>query len=120
MTTVIPVFRVFDYDKTIEFYVNWLGFTINWEYKPEESPFYLQVSFRGAAIDLSEHHGECSPGARVSIQGVEGLETWHQLLQSKKYKYMNPGLERVPWKKDTLSVTVVDPFLNRIIFNEDL
>ena len=120
MAIVIPVFRVFDYPKTIEFYVNWLGFTINWEYKPEGSPFYLQASLRGATIDLSEHHGECSPGARATIAGFEGLEGYLELLRSKNYKYMNPGLERVPWKENTLSVTVIDPFYNRIIFNEDL
>jgi len=120
MAIVIPVFRVFNYPKTIEFYVDWLGFTLNWQYKPEGSPFYLQASFRGATIDLSEHHGECSPGGKISIQGMEDLEAWHRLLLDKNYPYMKPGLERVPWKENTLSVTVIDPFFNRIIFNEDL
>ena len=119
-TTIIPVFRVFDYAKTIEFYVDWLGFTIDWEYRPEGLPFYMQVSLRGAAIELSEHHGECSPGARVSFRDFEGLADWHQLLNDKGYKYMHPGLERVEWKPDTLEMTVIDPFSNRIIFNEDL
>lgn len=116
--TVIPVFRVFDYAKTIEFYVNWLGFDINWEYRPEGSPFYMQVSIRGVAIDLSEHHGECSPGGRISFSGFENLEAYHRLLQGKGYKFMNPGLRRVEWQPDTLEMTVIDPFYNRIIFNE--
>ena len=34
---VIPVLRVFDYSKAIEFSVDWLGCTINWEYQPENS-----------------------------------------------------------------------------------
>jgi Glyoxalase superfamily protein len=30
-TQVIPVLRIFDYKKTIEFYIEWLGFVIDWE-----------------------------------------------------------------------------------------
>jgi hypothetical protein len=34
------------------------------------------------------------------------------------YRYMRPGLERTPY--GLLSVEVIDPFVNRIRFNEDL
>jgi O-methyltransferase involved in polyketide biosynthesis len=115
---LIPVFRVFDYNKTIEFYVNWLGCTIEWEYRPENSPFYLRMSLRGLPFDLSEHHGECSPGARFSIADFEGLRKYHEELLFKNYTYNRPGLERVEWAKDTLEMTVIDPFSNRITFNE--
>ncbi len=33
---VIPVLRIFDYKNAIEFYVDWLGLTINWEHYFEE------------------------------------------------------------------------------------
>lgn len=115
---LIPVFRVFDYNKTIEFYVNWLGCTIEWEYRPENSPFYLRMSLRGLPFDLSEHHGECSPGARFSIADFDGLKKYHEELLFKNYPYNRPGLERVEWAPDTLEMTVTDPFSNRIIFNE--
>ncbi|GAB3906227.1 glyoxalase superfamily protein [Mucilaginibacter boryungensis] len=118
MTKAIPVFRVFDYKKTIEFYVDWLGFTINWEHKPEGSPFYMQVSIRGVAIDLSEHHGECSPGAKVILNDFEGLTAYHKLISEKDFKYMNPGLERTEWDIETITTTVIDPFMNQIIFTE--
>lgn len=29
---VIPILRIFDYKKAIEFYIDWLGFKINWEH----------------------------------------------------------------------------------------
>lgn len=115
---IIPVFRVFDYNKTIEFYVNWLGCTITWEHRPENSPFYLRMSLRGLPFDLSEHHGECSPGARFSIADFEGLQEYHEELLSKNYPYNRPGLEKVEWAPDTLEMTVTDPFSNRIFFNE--
>ncbi len=30
---IIPVLCIFDYNKTLEFYVNWLGFSIDWEHR---------------------------------------------------------------------------------------
>ena len=120
MTRIIPVMRVFDYAKTIEFYMDWLGFTKEWEYYPENCPFYMRVSIRGIALDLSEHHGECSPGARVSIDDFEGLEAYHRGLIAKQYRYMRPGLETQDWDPNIRTMTVIDPFYNRIIFNEPI
>jgi len=118
MPKAIPVFRVFDYAKTIEFYVNWLGCTIQFEHRPENTPFYLRMSLQDVVFDLSEHHGECAPGGRFTIEGFKGLEAYHRQLIDKKYTYNRPGLERVEWDPATLEVTVIDPFYNRIIFNE--
>jgi hypothetical protein len=118
MTKAIPVFRVFDYKKTVEFYIDWLGFTIDWEYRPAGSPFFIQVSIRGIAIRLSEHHGDCSPGAKLFISDYEGLAAYHQLISQKDFKYMNPGLERPEWDEETITTTVIDPFSNQIIFTE--
>jgi len=120
MSQIIPVMRVFDYSKTIEFYVSWLGFNVEWEHKPEESPFYMRISLGDISIDLSEHHGECSPGAKISIAAFEGLEAYHKLLKAKAYKFMNPGLGKIKWNHDMLEMTVIDPFYNQIIFNETL
>lgn len=29
----IPILRIFDYQKAIEFYIDWLGFEIVWEHR---------------------------------------------------------------------------------------
>lgn len=29
----MPIFRIFDYNKAVELYVDWLGFKIDWEHK---------------------------------------------------------------------------------------
>lgn len=118
MAQIIPVFRAFDGQKTIEFYVDWLGFKIEWEHHPENSPFYMQLSMHGVRLDISAHHGECSPGGRISIVDFPDLKVYHKELLAKNYPYMKPGLERVEWSPDTLEMTVIDPFYNRIIFNE--
>jgi catechol 2,3-dioxygenase-like lactoylglutathione lyase family enzyme len=44
-TKVVSIFRIFDYKKAIEFYVNWLGFKVDWEHKFDDtSPIYIQAS----------------------------------------------------------------------------
>ena len=34
---VIPILRIFDYQKTLEFYIGWMGFEIVWEHHFEEN-----------------------------------------------------------------------------------
>lgn len=67
----------------MEFYVDWLGFTIDWEHKYENDlPVYMQVSKEGIVLHLTEHHGDCSPGARVHIE-YKGLKEFHKELLDK-------------------------------------
>ncbi|GEM_PF-5049229 len=44
MATITPIFRIFDYNKAVEFYIEWLGFKIDWEDKPDNAPIYMQIS----------------------------------------------------------------------------
>ena len=83
----IPVLRMFDYQKTIEFYVDWLGFEIVWEHRFEENaPVYMEVKKDNLTLHLSEHHGDGTPGNKVFVW-CKGLEEYHQQLIDKKYKY---------------------------------
>lgn len=116
MATTKPIFRIFDYDKAIDFYVRWLGFTIDWEDRPQNAPVYLQVSRGDIILHLSEHHGDCSPGSKVYIDNFEGLKEYHKELLGKDYKFNRPGLEKGFGKGGCMEV--IDPFGNRISFNE--
>ncbi|MDN5284044.1 MAG: hypothetical protein JWR38_318 [Mucilaginibacter sp.] len=120
MSVVKPILRSFDYDKAVEFYVNWLGFKIDWEDKPDNTPLFMQVSLRDVVFYISEHHGDTSPGAHIHIDGFKDLRTYHQELIDKQYKYNRPGLEVPEWNPKAISVTVYDPFGNRITFGEEL
>lgn len=114
----IPVLRIFDYAKAIEFYVDWLGFKIEWEHHfDENSPVYMEVSKGNLTLHLSEHHGDSTPGAHVFVW-CNGVEAYHKELIDKKYKYNRPGLEKTFY--DALAFTVNDPFGNKISFNEKL
>jgi uncharacterized glyoxalase superfamily protein PhnB len=115
---VIPILRIFDVEKAREFYVGFLGFGVDWEHRFEESaPLYMQVSRGGLVLHLSEHHGDCCPGAAVFVR-MTGLDDLHREITAKGYRFMRPGIQRTPWNARMMEV--IDPFNNRIRFNEYL
>lgn len=112
--TIIPILRVFDEAKAREFYVDFLGFVVDWDHRFEPGlPLYCQISQGACVIHLSEHHGDCSPGAALRIE-TTALETYQQQLLAKQYKYARPGIEAMPWGRREMSIA--DPFGNRLIF----
>ncbi len=112
----IPILRIFDVAKAREFYVDYLGMSVDWEHQFEGvSPVYMQVSRAGLTLHLSEHHGDCCPGSTVFVW-MTGIEEFHQQLMTKNYGYLRPGLETTFYKAKCVEVT--DPFGNRIRFNE--
>jgi catechol 2,3-dioxygenase-like lactoylglutathione lyase family enzyme len=115
-TRTVPTFRIFDVAKAKEFYVGWLGFKVDWEHQFEpNTPWYMQVSRGGLQLHLSEHHGDSTPGSVVFVE-MKGIEEFHRELMAKNYKYNRPGLDQTPW--NSRCVNVIDPFGNRIRFNE--
>jgi catechol 2,3-dioxygenase-like lactoylglutathione lyase family enzyme len=114
----IPILRIFDAAKAREFYLDYLGFRLDWEHRFEpDMPLYLQISKGECALHLTEHHGDCSPGATVFLR-VTALEQFHNELSKKNYRYQRPGIELAPWNAKLMQLT--DPFGNRLRFNEDL
>ena len=119
MSKIIPILRTYDYDKTIEFYVKWLGFTLDWEHVFEPAiPRYMQITLRDLVIHLSEHYGDGSPGHHIMVEDFTGLRAYHEQLIAAKYKYNRPGLEVPFWDENCITVTVIDPVGNRITFVE--
>lgn len=112
-----PLLRIFDEAKAREFYLGFLGFTLDWEHRFEDGlPLYMQVSKGDCVLHLSEHHGDCSPGAAVRIE-TEGIDAFQQQLLATDYKYARPGVEATPWGSRDMRIT--DPFGNRLIFTDN-
>ena len=81
--TTTPILRIFDEAKAREFYVDFLGFDIDWEHRFEPGrPLYMQVSRDECVLHLSEHHGDCSPGAAMRIEASD-LDAFQAKLRSK-------------------------------------
>ena len=114
----IPILRIFDVEKAKEFYCGFLGFAVDWEHHFDtDSPAYLQLSRAGMTLHLSEHHGDCTPGATVFVW-MQGIEAFYQEISSTGYTYNRPGMEETFYQAKCVEVT--DPFNNRIRFNEDM
>ncbi|MEO6382559.1 MAG: glyoxalase superfamily protein [Nitrobacter sp.] len=112
-----PVLRMFDIRKAREFYLDFLGFKLDFEHRFEpDLPLYMGISLSSVVLHLSEHHGDCAPGAKVMIE-TTGLADYQAALLAKRYGYARPGLERQPWGATTLTVT--DPFYNCLVFSEN-
>lgn len=112
----VPVLRMFSLDKAREFYLDFLGFKLDWESDfGKNAPVYMQVSRDGIVLHLSEHHGDGVPGAVVHVQ-MRGLDDLHHELNAKNYRHMKPGILDQTW--GLREMHVIDPFGNRIRFGE--
>jgi uncharacterized glyoxalase superfamily protein PhnB len=111
---VVPILRIFDETRAREFYVDFLGFKIDWEHRFEPgTPLYAQLSRDECRLHLSEHHGDGCPGAGIRVEEPD-VEAYQQALMAKKYKYYRPELSDTEWH--TREMTVKDPFGNRLVF----
>ena len=112
----VPVFRIYSLEKAREFYLDFLGFKIEWEHRfDSDAPVLMQVSRGGLAINLSEHHGDGTPGS-VAYVYTTGVRELHGELDDKNYRHNRPALQEQEWGMTELTVT--DPFNNRITFGE--
>ncbi len=116
LRAITPILRMFDEAKAREFYVGFLGFKVDWEHRFEPAlPLYLQVSRGGCILHLSEHHGDCCPGAAMRIE-IDDIDAYHAELIAKAYGYAKPGIDATPWGSRDMSVK--DPFGNRLTFTD--
>ncbi|HET9746351.1 MAG TPA: glyoxalase superfamily protein [Chitinophagaceae bacterium] len=112
----IPILRIFDVAKAKEFYIDWLGFKIDFEHQFEENtPYYIGISRDDVQLHLSEHHGDATPGSKVFII-CNDIKKFHEELQSRPYKYYRPALVETFY--GSWEIAVQDPFGNRLSFNE--
>lgn len=115
---VIPMLRIFSVEKALEFYVEFLGFKVDWEHRfGENFPLYMQISRAGLRLHLTEHYGDATPGSAVFIW-MRGIVAFQAELAAKDYRYAKPGLNDAPWDAKTFMLT--DPFGNKLTFNEPL
>ena len=115
LSPAIPIFRIFSVEKAKEFYLDYLGFSLDWEHRfGEEFPLYAQVRRFGLTLHLSEHHGDATPGSTVFVP-VEDIDALHRELDARQYRYAKPGIDVVGWGRQ---LQVADPFGNHLRFCE--
>ena len=114
---VIPILRSFDEAKAREFYIDFLGFEIEFEHRfSENAPLYLGVQHGACRLHISEHYGDSSPGVTVRI-ATDDVVAYMRALNAKGYKFAGPGTEeRAPTPWGTIEATIADPFGNKLTF----
>ena len=113
----IPTLRILDYNKAVEYYADFLGFTIDWEHRFDPSePVYMQISRNDLTLHLSENK-RFQTGAIVFVD-TEGIKAFHRELTAKNAVQSIPELFETNWQ--TLQMEIEDPFGNLLRFNESI
>ena len=117
---VTPVFAISDYQLALDFYVGWLGMTIDWE-EPlaVANRHYFQVSRGNVILHLTDDAAESCQGAKA-IAEVTGLLFYHRQLQEKttRFAFELPALRKASWSEKVVQLELTDPFGNHLVFAE--
>ncbi len=117
-TSTIPMLRIFCPEKARAFYVDLLGFSVDWEHRfAPEFPLYMQVSRGNLVLHLTEHHGDCCPGSAVYVH-MSDLDSFHAEVGARPDRFTKPEIETASWNARVMKVQ--DPFGNRILFSEPI
>jgi catechol 2,3-dioxygenase-like lactoylglutathione lyase family enzyme len=107
---VVPALRITDYAASRAFYVDGLGFRIDWEHRFEPHfPVFLQVSRDGLTFYLSQHTGDCQPGGLLHLY-VPDVDRWYAEMLARGIRPQSPP-EDQPWGRD---FRVTDPDGNQL------
>lgn len=111
----IPIFRILDYTKALEFYIDFLGFTIDWEHRfGPADPVYMQVSKNGLTLHLSENK-RFQTGVIIFVETKE-IQKLHKEISSRTELNVIPEVSKTNWQ--TMQMEIEDPFGNLLRFNE--
>ena len=112
--TPVPVLRVQDVTIARTFYRDYLGFSTEWQHQFEPGlPVYTRIVRDRARLDLSEHHGDGTPGSVVWIP-IDDARALHAELTAKNHPRLRPGIDGDAPGGPTIDV--IDPFGNALRF----
>ncbi|MEM7549685.1 MAG: glyoxalase superfamily protein [Bacteroidota bacterium] len=111
----VPTFRILDYKTAITFYVDFLGFSIDWEHRFEPSdPVYMQISNDGLMLHLSEN--ERFKTGNISFVESKGIQAFRDKIISRNPENSLSEIQKTDW--GTIQLEIEDPFGNLLRFNE--
>src|SRR6187399_1066315 len=96
---ITPLLRILDETKAKEFYIDFLGFNLDWGNRATGALF-MQISLDECVLHLSEHSGDACPGAAVKLH-TDQIEEYVEQLVAKEYPpgvaEQDPGVAEQPW-----------------------
>lgn len=114
MQRVIPALRMTDYERSKKYYVDGLGFQVDWEHRFEPGfPVFAAISRDAMQIYLSEHAGDCQVGGLVHFY-VDKVHPWYEEFLVKGVAITEPPCNDLGF----WMMTLTDPDGNQLRFCE--
>jgi uncharacterized glyoxalase superfamily protein PhnB len=111
---VFPQLRMTDWVRTRRFYVDGLGFEVDWEHRFEENfPVFAQLTRNGLSLFLTEHAGDCQVGGAAYFV-VDDVDTLFEDILARGIATAQPP-QQTPW--GTHEFNVKDPDRNTLRFS---
>ena len=110
-----PILRSFDERRARRFYVDFLGFEVEFEHRLEPgAPLYMGLRCGACRLHLSEHYGDGTPGSSLRIP-VDDVRAYAKSLREKNFENSRPGEPK--WQEwGAWEITIADPAGNRLTF----
>src|SRR5215471_19900210 len=87
---VVPALRITNYERSKEFYLDQLGFILEWEHRFEPKfPVFMSVALDGMRLYLTEHSGDCQVGGLVHFV-IPDVDAWHREFQQRGVQATEP------------------------------
>ena len=111
MQQVVPALRITDCARSRAFYVDGLGFHVEWEHRfGRHLPAFMQVSRDGLSLYLTEHAGDRQVGGLVHLY-VPDVDAWYAECLRTGAPVTEAPSERLEGLRD---MTVADPDGNQL------
>lgn len=108
-----PQLRMTDWSRTRRFYVEGLGFAVDWEHRFEDGfPVFAQVTREGVSLFLTEHAGDCEVGGAAYLV-MDDVDALFEEIRGRGIATARPP-EDTPW--GTRELGVKDPDGNTLRF----
>lgn len=115
--TVIPQLRITNAEHSLAFYVDGLGFKIDWKHQFEPGfPLFFQITRAGQTIFLTEHTGDCEVGGAVYFTVPDARACYAEFQQ--RGIAATKGPENTQW--GTCEFMLTDPDGNKLRFANNL
>ena len=117
--SVVPQLRITSARHSLPFYLDGLGFVIDWQHQFEPGfPLFLQLTRAGQTIFLTEHNGDCQVGGAVYFIVTDVDDCYRDFIARGLVTAAPP--ENTSW--GTREMIITDPDGNRLRFasNTDL
>src|SRR5215467_183617 len=111
---VVPALRITNYERSKKFYLDQLGFVLEWEHRFEPKfPVFMSVALDGMRLYLTEHTGDCQVGGLVHFL-VSDVDALHGIFKNRQVSITEAPNDDLGFR----NMTVTDPDGNQLRFME--